>query len=430
MRQYTKDKEHIVIIGGGFAGLKLLNRLDKDKYRVTLVDCNNYHSFPPLFYQIASAGIEPAGICFPLRAEIKRHIPHGTRFKMMRITNINTKNKSISDGKQTLFYDKLVIAAGSTNNFFGINNLENNVYTLKSTPEAIRLRNDLLSVLEQASLEKDGAVRKNMLRFIVIGGGPTGVETAGALGEMKRYIIRRQYPDIYPDEISIKLIEGSDRLLGAMSKKSSGDALKYLKELDVEVLTGMQVKDYSNGEIITSTETIPASMVIWTAGITTVNFNFSGCVPTFGRGHRILADRLNKAIGIDDVYAIGDISVIDGDPEYPDGHPQLAQVAIQQAKNLARNLNSLPNKKPTYFQYKDKGSLATIGRNRAVVDLPDLHFGGFAAWLTWMFIHLISILGIRNRLTVLINWAWGYFTYGSSLRMLFKIAEKPEQHKP
>lgn len=422
---HTSKKEHIVIIGSGFAGLKLLNCLDKRKFRITIIDCNNYHSFPPLFYQIASAGIEPAGICFPVRAEIRRFTNEGVRFKMMRVKTINSSSKYISDGKDKIWYDKLVIAAGTTNNFFGISGLENSVYTLKSTPEAIRLRNDILALLEQASLESDSEKRKEMLRFVVVGGGPTGVETAGALGEMKRYILKRQYPDIHPDEVSVKLVEGNHRLLGTMTEKSSEQAEKYLKELGVEVFTGVRMKSYSDNNIVTDKGNIPATMLIWTAGITSTSFSYEGATPEFSRGHRIAVNSFNAVVGMNDVYAIGDIAISISDPAYPDGHPQLAQVAIQQAANLAANLNFQPGKLMKAFRYKDRGSMATVGRNRAVADLPKLHLGGFSAWVLWMFIHLISILGTRNKISVLINWSWGYFTYGSSLRMLFKIAEKP-----
>lgn len=422
---HTSKKEHIVIIGSGFAGLKLLNCLDKRKFRITIIDYNNYHSFPPLFYQIASAGIEPAGICFPVRAEIRRFTNEGVRFKMMRVKTINSFSKYISDGKNKIWYDKLVIAAGTTNNFFGISGLENSVYTLKSTPEAIRLRNDILALLEEASLESDSEKRKEMLRFVVVGGGPTGVETAGALGEMKRYILKRQYPDIHPDEVSVKLVEGNHRLLGTMTEKSSEQAEKYLKELGVEVFTGVRMKSYSDNNIVTDKGNIPATMLIWTAGITSTSFSYEGATPEFSRGHRIAVNGFNAVVGMNDVYAIGDIAISISDPAYPDGHPQLAQIAIQQAENLAANLNFQPKKLMKPFRYKDRGSMATVGRNRAVADLPKLHLGGFLAWILWMFIHLISILGTRNKISVLINWSWGYFTYGSSLRMLFKIAEKP-----
>lgn len=426
MKKYI-NREHIVVIGGGFAGLKLVKHLDKNKFRITIVDEHNYHSFPPLFYQIASAGIEPASICFPLRAEIKRYIDDGVRFRMMHVCQIDIENKTISGGGQHVGYDKLVIAAGTTNNFFGIKGMEDKVFTLKSTPEALRTRNEVLGRLEAGAVEKDPEKRRELLRFVVVGGGPTGVETAGALGEMKRYILQRQYPEISPDDVSIVLIEGADRLLGAMSDESSVKALKYLKELNVDIFTGVALENYENGVVKTNKGNFKASMVIWTAGITTVGFDFVGGTPEYGRGHRIMVDGMNRIKGIDDLYALGDICLMESDLHYPQGHPQLAQVAIQQADNLARNLNS-SGLRNEMFAYKDKGSMATVGRNRAVVDLPKFHYGGFPAWLTWMFIHLMSILGIRNKITVFINWAWGYFTYGSSLRMLFRVSSKPREN--
>lgn len=422
----AEERKHLVIIGGGFAGLNLLRKIDKSKYRVTLIDRNNYHSFPPLFYQVASAGIDPAGICYPLRREVHHYREAGVEFDLGNVREIDTEKRLITTDREVISYDLAVIAAGTTNNFFGIENMEHLVYTLKSTGEAMTLRNQVLKRLELASIEPDAAKRREMLRFVVVGGGPTGVEIAGALGEMKRYLIDREYPRINKEEVSITLIEGSDKLLGAMGGKSSELAYKYLDNLLVDVNFGKILKSYDGKTIECSDGTVyDSSLVVWTAGVTTVNFDFKGKEPQYGRGHRILVDEFSRVQGIDGLFALGDISLMTSDPKFAGGHPQLAQVAIQQAKTLASNLNKERFSKP--FRYKDKGTMATVGRNRAVVDLKHLCFGGFKAWFIWMFIHLMSILGARNRITVLINWIWSYFTYGSSLRMVFVASPLPDK---
>ncbi len=424
-----RPKEHIVIVGGGFAVLCLAKKLNKKKFDITLIDSNNYHSFPPLFYQVASSGLEPAGICFPFRSELRRFKNDGCRYRIGKVTTVDLSKKTLSTQYETIGFDRLVIAAGTTNNFFGKNDLEKKVYTLKSTSEAMRLRNDILERLEMASIEPDHAKQRSMLNFVVIGAGPTGVEIAGALGEMKRYIIPRDYPSLYPDMLSISVIEGSDRVLATMSDSASDKAKEYLEDLAVDLHLSTTMTDYDtvNGTVCCSDgSAISASMVIWTAGVTAVPFEFIGHDVETGRGHRIAVDRYNRLPGIDGVYAVGDICIMTEDPKFPAGHPQLAQVAIQQAVNLAGNLNGDELNRP--FSYHDKGSMATVGRNRAVVDLPAFKFAGFPAWLTWMFIHLISIIGFRNRLTVLINWIWAYFTFGSQLRLLFKASNLPNDN--
>ena len=424
----TGEKKHLVIIGGGFAGLNLLRKTDKSKYNVTLVDRNNYHSFPPLFYQVASAGLDPAGISYPLRREVHHYKKDGVNFNLGDVKEIDTENHTITTDREVISYDIAVIAAGTTNNFFGIEDLEHRVYTLKSTGEALTLRNEVLRRLEVASIEPDASKRRELLRFVVVGGGPTGVEIAGALGEMKRYLIDREYPQIDKEEVSITLIEGSGKLLGAMGGKASDLAYKYLNNLLVDIDLDKQMKSYDGQKIECADGTVyQSSLVIWTAGVTTVDITFAKGQPQYGRGRRIMVDEFNKVEGINDLYAIGDISLMTSDPNFNGGHPQLAQVAIQQARNLASNLNRENRRKS--FRYHDKGTMATVGRNRAVVDLKHLCFGGFKAWFIWMFIHLMSILGARNRITVLINWVWSYFTYGSSLRMVFMASRMPDWAK-
>lgn len=303
--------------------------------------------------------------------------------------------------------------------------LEETVYTLKSTAEALRCRNDILDRLEKGCLEKDVEKRRRLLNFIVIGGGPTGVEVAGAMGEMKRYLIPREYPQLEQDDVNITLIEGSDRVLRTMSEKSSDEALNYLKSLMVCVKLGHNMKNYDNvNGVITleNNETIPASMVIWTAGV-------KGALPRFindtvkpGRGARLEVDEHCRVKGTDNVYALGDIALM-LTPDYPAGHPQLAQVAIQQARMVAKDLNRGNIGKG--FIYKDKGTMATVGRNRAVVDMKHCHFKGWFAWMVWMGVHLVSLLGMRNKLSVLIDWTWSYFTYSNSTRLLMKPSKQP-----
>lgn len=416
-------KERVVIIGGGFAGLNLARRLDRGRYDVVVVDRNNYHSFPPLFYQVASSGLEPASISFPLRRELTRRCYRGCTFHFGEVSTINVATRTVATQFEHIHYDKLVIAAGSTNNFFAIADLQKHVYTLKSTPEAIRCRNEILDRLERASLTHDRELRQRLLTFVVVGAGPTGVEIAGALGEMKRFVLKREYPGISPQEVRVILVEGNDRVLHTMSAASSLHALKALRQLLVEVELGKTMASYQDARLVfTDGSAIMADTVIWTAGVRGVPFRLEGTGVQPGPGGRFQVDEFNAVKGLEDVYAIGDIA-LDITPDYPKGHPQVAQVAIQQGRALAANLNNPGRRRP--FRYRDKGSMATIGRNRAVVDMGRLHLHGRVAWLAWMFIHLISLLGMRNRLVVLLNWTHSYFTFSSGLRLLLRPGKYP-----
>ncbi len=419
------EKQRLLIIGGGFGGLTVARYVDKSKWDVVLVDRNNYHSFPPLFYQVASSGLEPASISFPLRREIRGRHYRGVSFHMGTVRRIDVAAKKVETEYETLRYDALVLAAGTTNNFFGIPDLEKHVFTLKSTTEAIRCRNEVLARLERASLCRDDDLRRRLLTFVVVGGGPTGVEIAGALGELKRFILRREYPAIDPAEMRVVLVEGSPRLLGAMSEKSGADALEALRQLMVEVQLQKVMKSYDDKVLAFSDgSTIAAETVIWTAGITGVDIPVAGTDVKPVRGGRWAVDGINAVAGIPDMYAIGDICL--QTPEaYPKGLPQVAPVAMQQARCLARNLSRADGEAPEVFVYRDKGSMATIGRNRAVVDMGRLHLRGRVAWLVWMGVHLVSLLGMRNRTVVFINWIWGYFTFSSGLRLLLRPDRYP-----
>lgn len=411
--------QHIVIIGGGFAGLNLAKELDKNKFRVTILDKNNFHSFPPLFYQIASSGLEPSSISFPFRREMRRL--KNTNYHFGEVLEIDSKNSTVRTQFETIKCDQLVIASGTTNNFFNQPELKEKVHTLKSTAEAIRLRNEILDRLERACITTDRERRRQLLSFVVVGGGPSGVEVAGALGEMKRYILNKEYPEIDIDDVRVILIEGTDRFLRTMSERASHDAKVYLGHLMIETRLNCMMKSYENNVLHLSTgEEIYCETLIWTAGITGNKINGISD-DSITRGNRYIVDSNCKIKGYDNIYALGDIAYLE-DESHPNGYPQVAQVAIQQAKHLAKQLNTGAD---TAFKYVDKGSMATIGRNRAVCDLKFAYLYGRPAWATWMFIHLISILGMRNKVNVLINWVWAYLFYTTSLRLLIRPVKYP-----
>lgn len=411
--------QHIVIIGGGFAGLNLAKELDKNKFRVTILDKNNFHSFPPLFYQIASSGLEPSSISFPFRREMRRL--KNTNYHFGEVLEIDSKNSTVRTQFETIKYDQLVVASGTTNNFFNQPELKVKVHTLKSTAEAIRLRNEILDRLERACITTDRERRRQLLSFVVVGGGPSGVEVAGALGEMKRYILNKEYPEIDIDDVRVILIEGTDRFLRTMSERASHDAKVYLGHLMIETRLNCMMKSYENNVLHLSTgEEIYCETLIWTAGI--IGNKINGISDdSITRGNRYIVDSNCKIKGYDNIYALGDIAYLE-DESHPNGYPQVAQVAIQQAKHLAKQLNTGAD---TAFKYVDKGSMATIGRNRAVCDLKFAYLYGRPAWATWMFIHLISILGMRNKVNVLINWVWAYLFYTTSLRLLIRPVKYP-----
>lgn len=414
-------RETIVIIGGGFAGMNLAKRLDKSKFDVKLVDRNNFHSFPPLFYQIASSGLDASNISFPFRREFKNK--RNVTYHMGHVKNIDAANKTVTTSYETLSYDRLVIAAGTTNNFFGMEGLSENVFCIKTVAEAAHTRDEILDRLERGALQPDPVRRRQVLSFLVVGGGPSGVEIAGALGEMKRDVLPREYPELNPDDVSITLVEGNDRLLAAMSEKSSEKAVEYLHNLMVDVRLNTTMKSYKD-KIVTYADgsTEYCETLIWTAGV--CGEPMPGLPQeTIGRGGRLIVDEYNRLKGYEEsIFALGDIALMQTE-DYPHGHPQVAQPAIQQAVNLAKNLND--GNFNSKFVYHDKGSMATVGKNKAVVDLKKISFGGGLAWWAWMFIHLISLIGMRNKLNVMLNWIWNYCTYSTSLRLLLRPTKYP-----
>ncbi len=415
------EKKIVLIIGGGFAGLNLAKRLNRKKFDIKLIDRNNFHSFPPLFYQIASSALDVPSISFPFRREFK-NTRGGVTYHMGHVKQIDIKSKSVTTSYETLNYDYLVIAAGSTNNFFGMQGLEENVFCIKTSGEASHTRDEILDRLERACLEKDPDRRRQLLSFLVIGGGPAGVEIAGSLGEMKRDVLPREYPELDPEDMSIVLVEGADRLLSAFDPGLSQKAYVYLQQLLVDIRLNTVMKGYDN-KMVTFADGHEEywETLIWTAGVK--GEPMPGLPADFiGKGNRIIVDGFNRVKGADDVFALGDIALMQTE-DCPNGHPQLAQPAIQQAKNLAKNLNAGEMRTP--FKYNDKGTMATVGRNKAIAQIGKATFSGWFAWMMWMLIHLISILGTRTKVTVLMNWIWNYCTYSTSLRLLMRPVKFP-----
>lgn len=413
------EQRRVVVVGGGLGGLKLVSSLRDTDFQVVLVDKNNYNQFPPLIYQVASAGLEPSNISFPFR-----RLFQGWKnffFRMAEVQHIDTEEKAIKTSIGTIHYDDLVLAAGATTNFFGNENIEASALPMKSVSESMRLRNTILQNLERAETEDNEARKQALMNIAIVGGGPSGVEIAGVLAEMKQTILPRDYPDLDTSCMHIYLINATPRLLGAMSERSSREAEKALKELGVEVMTNCMVTDYVDKELVLKDgQRISAETVIWVSGIKANNIDG---IPTESIGHagRILVDRFNRVKGLKDVYAIGDQCIVEGDETYPYGHPQLAQVAIQQAKTLAKNLiRQEKGETEQPFSYHNLGTMATIGRKKAVVEIGKLKFGGFFAWLLWLIVHLRSILGVKNKTIVFLNWMWSYMNYKQSLRLILK----------
>ena len=396
-----KGKTRVVVIGGGLGGLRLMKALKGCGLQVVLVDKNNYHQFPPLIYQVASAGLEPSSISFPFRKILQGR--EDVYFRMGEVQSIDADEKVLQTSFGKLYYDYLVIAAGATTNFFGNDHITAGALPMKTVMDGMNLRNTILSNMERAEVETDEETLQSLLTVAVVGGGPSGVEIAGALAEMKRTIAPRDYPDIDTSKIRIVLVNSDVRLLKSMDEASS-------------------VREDGS--------TLAAKTVIWVAG---VRANRIASTPemTLGAGGRIVTDTCLRVKGMNDVFAIGDVSIVDGDQDYPHGHPQLAQVAMQQADCVAKTIRLRASSKQgagnvndLVFHYKDLGTMATIGRRKAVAEIGRLKFGGNTAWLLWLVVHLRSLLGVRNKIVVLINWMWNYFNYRNSLRLIFRNDEK------
>ncbi len=414
----ANGKERIIIIGAGFAGLKLARKLANSAYQVVVIDKRNFHQFQPLFYQVATAGLEPSNISFPIRKIF--HENKNLHFRNCEVLEILPNQNKIVTSSGELTYQKLVIATGVNTNYFGNKNIENFAIPMKSTSEAIYLRNRILESFEEAILTSDPKEQEKLLSIVVAGGGPTGVELSGAIAELKNYVLPKDYPELDFSKMKIRLYEASDRLLHVMNPKSSSDAYEFLKKLGVEIHLNTRIKDY-DGKTMTleNGKQYIVQNFVWTAGVGGIRLNG---LPEdiYTRGNRILVDNTNEIKNFKNIYALGDIASMET-ADYPNGHPQVAQVAIQQAKNLATNILT---KKNNPFVYKDKGSMATIGRKMAVVDLPGFRFSGGIAWLLWLIVHLMAIVGVKNRLFIFINWAQSYISRDQSLRVLIRPFKK------
>jgi NADH dehydrogenase len=419
----------VVIVGAGFAGLRLARKLNnKAGFEVLLIDKYNYHQFQPLFYQVATAALDASNISFPLRKAF--HNSKNVRIRIEELKQIVPDQNKIVTETEEINYDALVLATGADTNFFGNQQLTTNAFPMKSTVEALQIRHRLIQNFEDALLTNNPEETQKLLNIVIVGGGPTGVELAGAIADMRRFVLPKDYPELDFNKMNIFLLEGGPRTLAVMSEKSSLDSCRYLEKLGVTIKIGMVVKDY-DGETVTlaNGDTIKSKMVIWAAGI-------RGNVPDgvdkslIVRGNRIKVDRHNRMLGSENVYILGDLASMET-PKYPNGHPQVASVAIQQADNLTENLKRIERKSSELFEYEyyDKGAMATVGRNLAVVDIPKpkLHLGGFFAWLIWMSLHLFLILGVKNRVFVFLNWIYNYFTYDQNLRLIFREFYRPKE---
>lgn len=422
------QKKRVVIVGGGLGGLRLAEDLYGSGMQVVLIDKNNFHQFPPLIYQIASAGIDPSSISFPFRQIFRKR--KDFYFRMAEARMVDTEKKILQTSIGKIDYDYLVLAAGATTNFFGNKNIEEWAIPMKTVPEAMGLRNALLSNFERALTCATEEERQELLNVVIVGGGATGVEIAGALAEMRRYVIPYDYPDMDSSLMHIYLIEAGDRLLAGLSQESSQKAYEFLKSMGVDIQFGKMVTDYRDHKVVMKDGTeIPTRTFLWVSGIR------ANAMPGIdeshmGRGFRFKVDEYNRIPGVEDVFAIGDQCLQISDAAYPNGHPQVAQVAIQQAKNLAKNLKLInhgaDSNALTAFRYKNLGSMATIGRNKAVVEIGKFHSQGFFAWVLWLVVHLRSILGVKNKMMVLLNWLWKYVSYNDSIRMI-TYATKPRE---
>lgn len=414
----VNGKKRVIIIGAGFAGLKLARKLGGSPYQVVMIDKRNYHQFQPLFYQVATAGLEPSNISFPIRKVFQEHA--NLHFRNTELLEVRTDEKMIVTTAGKLSYHKLIIATGVDTNYFGNQNIEKYSIPMKSTAQAINLRNRILESFEAAILTDNKKEQTKQLSVVIVGGGPTGVELSGAIAELKRFVLPKDYPELDFNLMKIRLYEASPKLLNVMSEKASNDALKFLNKLGVEVHLNTMISDYDGENMTLADGTVyKVQNLVWAAGVG--GKRIKGISDEhYVRANRLAVDRTNQIIGLKDVYALGDIAHMQTE-RYKNGHPQVAQVAIQQAAKLAKNL--LKNVEEP-FEYNDKGSMATVGRNMAIVDLPKFSFSGSIAWLVWLVVHLMAIVGVKNRLFIIINWAQSYFSRDQSLRVLIRPFKK------
>lgn len=413
----------VVIIGGGFAGIAFAKKLRNKKLQVVLLDKHNYHTFQPLLYQVATGGLEAGSIAYPIRKVIQEY--KDFYFRLTSVKEIDTVNQKVISEIGDLSYDYLVIATGSKTNYFGNKEIERNSMSMKTIPQSLNIRSLILENFEQAVLVKDETERNALINFVLVGGGPTGVELAGALAEMKRAILQKDYPDLDIDKMRINLIQSGDRILNTMSGKSSEAAEKFLLKLGVKIWKNVRVTNYDGRLITTNTDlTLESATVIWTAGVQGVKILGLDSKSSVDKVERIRVNEFNQVVGYDNIFAIGDIASMESEG-YPQGHPMMAQPAMQQGRLLGENLVRLiQNKAMKPFKYNDKGSMATIGRNLAVVDLPHYHFNGFFAWFVWMFVHLFSLIGFKNKAVVFLNWVYNYIRFDREGRLIIRPYKK------
>lgn len=413
----------VVIIGGGFAGLAMAKKLRNKNVQVVLLDKHNYHTFQPLLYQVATGGLEAGSIAYPIRKVIQEY--KDFYFRLTSVKEIDTKNQKIISEIGELHYDYLVIATGSKTNYFGNKEIERNSMSMKTIPQSLNIRSLILENFEQAVLTRDEADKNALINFVLVGAGPTGVELAGALAEMKRAILQKDYPDLDVSKMGIHLVQSGDRVLNTMSEKSSAAAEKFLVDLGVTVWKNVRVTNYDGRTITTNSDvTFETATVIWTAGVQGAAIHGLDAKSLIERVERIRVNQFNQVVGYENIFAIGDIASMESE-EYPQGHPMMAQPAMQQGSLLAENLVKLLTKKPMKpFEYNDKGSMATIGRNLAVVDLPNYHFNGIFAWFVWMFVHLFSLIGFKNKAVVFLNWVYNYIRFDREGRLIVRPFKK------
>jgi len=413
------SQPRIVIIGGGFGGMNLIKKLKKTDYQVVLLDKRNFHTFQPLLYQVSTSGLEPESIAYPLRKIIRKQ--KNMHFRLAEVHRIDTQLQKVRTDIGDLHYDHLVIATGTRTNFFGNKTVEENAIWMKSLPQALNIRSLMFENLEKANRTEDPVKRKELLRFVIAGAGPTGVELSGALAELRSNVLQADYPDMDTSEIEIHLIEGADRVLPPFSPQSSEKAQKFLEDMGVTIHLETFVGNYENNTVTTKGDLVlDTATFIWSAGVTGASIDGFEETSLLPKLNRYKVDRYNRVAGFQNIYAIGDIALMETD-DFPKGHPQLAQPAIQQGKNLAKNFKKMLRKEELEpFKYFDKGSMATIGRNKAVVDMGKIHFGGFLAWFIWMFVHLWFLVGFRNRVVTFFNWTYSYLNYDKAARLIVR----------
>lgn len=420
------NKTHLVIIGGGFAGLELIEQLHAAKHlQITLVDLNNYNFFPPLLYQVAAGFMEPSAISYPFRKILRKK--NNVRFRLGSLQKVIPEENKIILSNGEIHYDILVMATGAETNYFGNENVQKYGLPMKTISDALALRNVILTRLERATRTEDPEKRKKLLSFVIAGAGPTGVELSGIFAEMRKHILQKDYPELKHDDLGeIYLIDGQDAVLSAMSENSQGYSRKKLEELGVKVRLKVLVKDFKDEMVhLSDGTTIPSRNLIWAAGIYARVFD-GFKKEDYGPGRRLKTNAFNRVHGYKNIYALGDAAFLEGDPEFKHGHPQVAQVAIQMASNLGGNLLREDETQWQPFRYKDKGSMAIIGRNKAVTDGPGnkIFLKGFPAWFAWVFVHIMSLVNFRNRLRALYDWVGYYINKDQSFRMIIRPREE------